>query len=83
MGKKSKKYTTATPAIKDPGPSKRGLISDTMCLAQGNTSWERIYNLIEVEEPEELSEETIADSTNKSKGTLKELACSYLHRIAA
>lgn len=32
---------------------------------------------------EELEEEATTDSTSKSEGTLKELACSYLHRIAA
>jgi len=52
------------------------------CLGLENISWESIYNLIEVEEPEELEEEVTVDSTNKSEGTLKELACSYLHRIA-
>lgn len=51
------------------------------CLGLENTSWESIYNLIEAEDLEELSEETTADSTNKSEGTLKELACSYLLKI--
>ena len=82
MGKKSKKFTT-TPAAKEPQPNKKGLISNTTCLGLRNTSWEIIYNLMEVNEPEELSEEATTDSTNKSEGTLKELACSYLHRIAA
>lgn len=81
MGKKSKK-SIATPIAKEPEPSKKGLISDTTCLVLGNTSWESIYNLIEAEEPEKLSKEATADSTNKLEGTLKELACSYLHRIA-
>ena len=64
MGKKSKK-AKATLVAKEPGPSKKGLISDTTCLGLGNASWERIYNLIEAEEPEELEEEATADSTNK------------------
>lgn len=59
------------------------MISDTTCLRLENTSWESIYTLIEVEEPEELSEEATTNSTNKFEGTLKELACSFLHRIAA
>lgn len=83
MGKKSKKSATIAPPTKYPGPSKKRLISDTTCLGLGNTSWESIYNLIKVEEPEELSKEATTDSTNKSEGTLKELACSFLHRIAA
>lgn len=80
MGKKSKK-PTATPASKEPRQSKKGLISDTTCLSLGNTSWESIYNLIEAKEPKEISKEATVDSTNKSEATLKELACSYLHRI--
>lgn len=88
MGKKSKKSAAATPTIvvqpaKDPRPRKKGLISDTTCLSFGNTSWESIYNLIEAEEPEEVSEEAITDLTRKSEASLKDLACSYLHRIAA
>ena len=82
IGKKSKK-AKATPATKELGPGKKELISYTTCLGLGNISWESIYNLIEADEPEELSEEATIDSTNKSEGTLKELACSYLHRIAA
>jgi len=33
--------------------------------------------------PKELSEDATADSTDRYEATLKELACSYLHRIAA
>lgn len=60
----------AAPAVtiqptSDPGPSKKGLISDTTCLGLGNTSWQSIYNLIEAEEPKEIEEEAIADSTSK------------------
>lgn len=88
MGKKAKKSiaaapTTTTQLAKDLKPSKKGLISDTTCLSLANTRWESIYNLIEVEEPEEVSEEAKTDSRNKSEATLKELACSYLHKIAA
>jgi len=70
MGRKSKK-STATPAIKQLEQSKKGLISDTTCLGLGNTSWKSIYNLIEAEEPRELSEEATTNSNNKSEGTLK------------
>jgi len=88
MGKKSKKSAATTPTAitqlaKDPGPSKKGLILDTTCLDLGNTSWESIYNLIEAEEPEEILEEATANSSNKSEASLKDLACSYLHRIAS
>ena len=89
MGKRSKRSAVAAvPQVtvqptSDHGPSKKGLISDTTPLGLGNTSWQRIYNLIEVEEPEEVSEEATADSTNKSEASLKDLADSYLHKIAA
>lgn len=39
--------------------------------------------MIEVEEPKELEEEATTDSTSKSEGTLKEISCSYLHKIVA
>ena len=60
MGKKSKKSTATAPTpiahpVKDLRPIKKGLISYTTCLGLGNTSWDSIYNLIEVEEPEEES----------------------------
>lgn len=88
MGKKSNKSAAAAPTAvvqpaKDPRPSKKGLILDTTCLGLGNTSWESIYNLIEAKELEEVSEEATTDSTDKSEASLKDLACSYLHRIAA
>lgn len=89
MGKKSKRSVVATaPAVtihptSDPGPSKKGLISDTTCLGLGNTSWQSIYNLIEAEEPKETEEEVTADSTNKSEASLKDLADSFLRRIVA
>ena len=82
MGKKVKK-AKAPVVVKEPEPINKWLISDTTCLGLGKSSWESIYNLIEVEEPEEMEEEATADSNNESKGTLKELAYSYLHRIAA
>lgn len=89
MGKKSKRFATASApvvtgqSIANPGPSKKGLISDTTYLGLGNTSWQRIYNLVEAEEPETVSVQAIAGSTRKSEATLKDLADSYLHRIAA
>lgn len=81
MGKKSKKSAIVAPLVKDLGPRKKGLILDMTCLGLGNTIWESVYNLIEAEEPGELLEEATTDSTNKSEGTLKELACLFLHRI--
>jgi len=67
----------------DPGPSKKGLISDTTCLGLGNTTWQNIYNLVEAEEPQQTSVQASVGSSRKSDATLKDLADSYLHRIAA
>lgn len=89
MGKKSKR-SAAVAALAvtvqstiDPGPSKKGLISDTTCLSLENTSWQSIYNLIEAEELETISVQAIANSTRKSEASLKDLAHSHLHQIAA
>lgn len=88
MGKKSKKTTiaSASPAtgqlIADPGTKKKGLISDTTCLGLGKTTWQSTYNLIESEELEKTVVRASVDSTRKSDATLKDLADSFLHRIA-
>ena len=89
MGKKSKKSGTFSASAvigqhtADPGPSKKGLISDTTCLGLGNTTWQSIYNLVEAKEPQLTSVQAAADPTRKSDATLKDLADSYLHQIAA
>ena len=89
MGKKSKKTVNASAspvieqAITDQGNKKKGLISDTTCSGLGKTSWQSTYNLIEAEEPEATTVEATVDTTQKSEGTLKDLADSFLHRIAA
>ena len=89
MGKKSKRTGTTSASavigqhIADPGPRKKGLISDTTCLGLGNTTWLNIYNLIEAEESEVTTVQSTADPTRKSDATLKDLADSYLHRVAA
>lgn len=68
--------------IVDPGPSKKGLISDTTCLGLGKSTWLSIYNLIKAEELEITTVQATADSTRKYDATLKDLADCYLHRIA-
>jgi len=63
---------------------KKGLIRDTTCTGPSKTSWESIYNLLEAEDPEVIEEEKgTSDSSDKLENTLKDLACSFLHRIAA
>lgn len=89
MGKKSKETTGASiapatgPTVTDPSNKKKGLISDTTCSGLGRTTWQSTYNLIEVEEPKLTMVQATVDSNRKSDGTLKDLADSFLHWIAA
>ena len=89
MGKKCKKTTVASTApatgqaIADPANKKKGLISDSTCLGLAKTTWQSTYNLIEAEEPKVTGVQATTGSSRKSDGTLKDLANSFLHRIAA
>ena len=86
MGKKSKKTTgaSATPAAGQAVvDKKKGLISDTTCTGLVRVTWQGTYNLIEAEEPARTIVEATVDPTRKSESTLKDLADSFLHRIAA
>ena len=89
MGKKSKKTTVASTApttgqaAVDLANQKKGLISDTTCLGLAKTTWQSTYNLIEAEELKVTAVQATAGSSRKSDGTLKDLADSFLHRIAA
>ena len=86
MGKKSKKTTgaSATPAAGQAVMDKKnGLISDTTCTGLVRVTWQATYNLIEAEEPAVTTVEATVDLTRKYEGTLKDLADSFLHRIAA
>ena len=60
------------------------LYVDTACNKDvGISTWEGMYNLLEEENPVVMKVAATADSSNASEATLKELACSLLHRIAA
>ena len=86
MGKKSKKATgtsAAAAAGQAVADKKKGLISDTTCSGLVRTTWQGTYNLIEAKEPVATIVQATVDLTQKSKGTLKNLADSFLHRIAA
>jgi len=86
MGKKQKKVAGAIESQSMPQPimtSKKGLISDTTCAGLAKTTWQGTYDLLEAEKPEQVVEEATADSTKSSECTLKDLANSFLHRIAA
>lgn len=81
MSKKSKR--PKVPIIPKEKPAKLVLVTDTTCLGLGKTSWEGVYNLLEVGDPTIISEEEPeVDSDKKSESTLKELASSYLHKVA-
>lgn len=86
MGKKSKK-TTSAPTSSAVGKilidKKKGLISDTTCSDLNKTTWHGTYNLIESEQPTVIVVEATANSPRKSESTLKDLANSFLHKIAA
>ena len=82
MSKKSRK--AKVPVVPKDQPAKLVLVTDTTCLGLGKTSWEGVYNLLEAEDPTIILEEELeADLDKKSESTLKELASSYLHRVAA
>ena len=89
MGEKSKKTTmpTASPAagqsVVDSSGKKKGLISDTTCLGLTRATWQGTYNLIEAKEPKVTGIQVSCDSTSKSEANLKDLANSFMHRIAA
>jgi hypothetical protein len=86
MGKKFKKVagSTATPVSGQAATvSRKGLISDTTCTGLPGTTWQGTYNLLEGEQPEATVTEASVDELRKSEATLKDLADSFLHRIAA
>ena len=60
------------------------LYADTSCnKVAGITTWEGMHNLLEEENPRVMEVAAIAGSSNSSEASLTELACSFLHRIAA
>ena len=60
------------------------LYADTGCNKDaGITTWEGMFNLLEEENPRVMDVAATAGSINSSEASLTELACSFLHRIAA
>ena len=77
MGKKEK-----TPSSEN--KEMASLYADTACNKDaGITTWEGMHNLLEEENPRVMEVAATAGSSNSSKASLTELACSFLHRIAA
>ena len=86
MGKRSKRATGSTVipvAGQAAANSKKGLVSDTTCTGLNKTTWQGTYNLLEAEQPKVTVRTTSVDVLRKSDATLKDLADSFLHRIAA
>ena len=49
----------------------------------GIATWEGMYNLLEEENPRVMEVKAIVGSHSSSEAYITELACSFLHRIAA
>lgn len=59
------------------------LYTDTACNRDaGISTWEGMYNLLEEENPKVMEVTVIVGSQGSSEATTKDLACSFLHRIA-
>lgn len=81
MLKKSKKEKVLVLTKEE--PVKKVLIGDTTYAGLGKASWESIYNLLQAKDLEVIEEEKgTTDSTDKLQNTFKDLAYSFLHRIA-
>ena len=77
MGKKEKSSSSKNKEM-------ASLYADTACNKDaGISSWEGMYNLLEYENPVGIKVVAIAGSKDTSEATLRDLACSFLHRIAA
>jgi len=60
------------------------LYTDTTCNRDaGITTWEGMYSLLEEENPKIMEATATASSQGSSEASITELACSFLHRIAA
>ena len=60
------------------------LFTDTTCTREaGISTWEGMYSLLEEENPRVMEVTAITDVHGSSEASLIELACSFLHRIAA
>lgn len=77
MGKKGK-----VPSSED--KEMTPLYTDTACNKDvGITTREGMYSILEEENPKMMEVTTTASSHGSSEASITELACSFLHRIAA
>ena len=81
MGKKHKAQGSE---MKEKTKEMAPLYTDTACNRDaGISTWEGMYRLLEEENPKLMKVDSAAGSQNSSEASLEELACSFLHRIAA
>jgi len=60
------------------------LYTDTTCNKDvGITTWEGMYSLLEEEDPKVMEAMATVGSHGSSTSSITDLACSFLHRIAA
>ena len=60
------------------------LYTDTACnRGAGIATWEGMYNLLEEENPRVMEVTAVAGSQSSYEASLEDLACSFLHQIAA
>ena len=60
------------------------IVLDNVCTADGGaTKWQAIYTILEDEEPEVVEVKATVDDATPSNLQFKDIACSFLHRIAA
>ena len=60
------------------------LYTDTACNRDARiATWEGMYNLLEEENPRVMEVVATTGSNGSSEASLKEIACSFLHRIVA
>ena len=77
MGKKEKSSNSENKEMSS-------LYADTACNKDaGISTWEGMYKLLEDENPVVIKVAATAGSKDTSKATLRDLACSFLHRMAA
>ena len=86
MGKKEKNPSSEKKEKAASSESKEmaSLYADTACNKDaGITTWEGMFSFLEEEKPRVMDVSATAGSSNYSEASLTELACSFLHWIAA
>ena len=77
MGKKGK-------ALSSEDKEMTPLYIDIACSRDvGITTWEGMYNLLEEENPKIMDVTATVGSQGSSEASITDLACSFLHQIAA